>query len=116
MKFKTRKVLSAATGTLLTSMDDVYEVLSFMTGEELFTHQLPRAFKQCEADFARQLPMLKHGEFRDRLASLKGCRDMAKFEQFLQWVDANFGDEVELQPLVIQQPQNPITELCDMLS
>jgi hypothetical protein len=41
-EFPTRDVLSVVTGTLMGEIGGVYEVLNWMTGESLFTHQLPR--------------------------------------------------------------------------
>lgn len=45
--FPTRAVLSAITGRLVTDIGEVYEVLNFMTGESLFTHQLPRVSREA---------------------------------------------------------------------
>jgi hypothetical protein len=38
----TADVLSVVTGRLMGAIGGVYEVLNWMTGESLFTHQLPR--------------------------------------------------------------------------
>lgn len=47
--FPTADVLSAITGRLVSErhMDAIYEVLNFMTGESLFTHQLPRVGREA---------------------------------------------------------------------
>lgn len=37
-------VLSATTGQLLCDIGEVYKILNHTTGDNLFTHQLPRAF------------------------------------------------------------------------
>ena len=39
-------VLSVTTGTLLTKIGNVYKILNYMTGDNLFTHQLPRVSKE----------------------------------------------------------------------
>jgi len=52
-------ILSITTGRLLTSIDNVYEILNFMTRDNLFTHQLPRASKECAPWILRQHPQLK---------------------------------------------------------
>lgn len=49
MKFTTGEVISAGTGRLCCQMDGVYRILNYLTGDNLYTHQLPRAFKACEA-------------------------------------------------------------------
>jgi hypothetical protein len=40
-EFPTAEVLSAITGHLVCEIGGVYRVLNWMTGENLFTHQLP---------------------------------------------------------------------------
>jgi hypothetical protein len=50
-KFPTADALSAITGRLVSDagMDRVYEVLDWMAGEKLFTHQLPRVMREARA-------------------------------------------------------------------
>lgn len=43
-RFPINVVLSATTGQLLCDIGDVYKILNHTTGDNLFTHQLPRAF------------------------------------------------------------------------
>ena len=53
-------ILSITTGRLL-SLDHiggVYDILGWMTGEDLMTHQLPRASRECEAFLISQHPDL----------------------------------------------------------
>ena len=48
--FHISDVLSVTTGRLVSSrhMDGIYEILNFLTGDNLFTHQLPRAMNECK--------------------------------------------------------------------
>jgi hypothetical protein len=46
-EFATADVLSVATGRLMADMGGIYEVLNWMTGESLFTHQLPRVGREA---------------------------------------------------------------------
>ena len=48
--FHISDVLSVTTGRLVSSrhMDGIYEILNFLTGYNLFTHQLPRAMNECK--------------------------------------------------------------------
>lgn len=46
-EFETHAVLSTLTGMLLGEIGCVYEVLNWMTGEDLFTHQLPRCAREA---------------------------------------------------------------------
>ena len=45
--FPTLDVLGATSGFLLADMGGIYQVLNFMTGQDLFTHQLPRAMESA---------------------------------------------------------------------
>lgn len=58
--FPTLDVLSAITGVIVTlrKIEPVYEVLNFMTGESLFTHQLPRVGEEARAVMLEFQPML----------------------------------------------------------
>lgn len=58
--FHISDVLSVITGRLVSSrhMAGVYEILNFLTGDDLFTHQLPRAERECEPWLRSQFPSL----------------------------------------------------------
>ncbi len=53
-------ILSITTGRLvsLRHIDGVYDILNFMTGDNLFTHQLPRASRECAPELKKQFPAL----------------------------------------------------------
>ncbi len=55
-QFSTAQVLTVITGSLLCEVGDLYEILNHMTGENLFTHQLPRAADLCAPELLKQLP------------------------------------------------------------
>ena len=59
-EFSLGDVLSITTGRLLSDchMDGVYDILNWMTGDNLFTHQLPRAAEKCEPWLIEQYPQL----------------------------------------------------------
>lgn len=46
-QFPTEDVLSTITGYLIGKIDGVYQVLNWMTGEAVFTHQLPRIGREA---------------------------------------------------------------------
>ena len=52
-------VLSVTTGRLLTHIDNVYKILNYMTRDNLFTHQLPRASREMIPIIFSQYPQLK---------------------------------------------------------
>lgn len=39
-------------------IEGVYDILTFMTGDTLFTHQLPRAMRECRPYLLQQHPQL----------------------------------------------------------
>lgn len=53
-------VLSITTGYLLApnGIGNVYEILNWMTGDNLYTHQLPRVSRECKPFLLRQFPQL----------------------------------------------------------
>jgi hypothetical protein len=53
-------ILSVTTGLLVSSrhIDGVYDILNWMTGDSLFTHQLPRAGEECKGPLLAQHPDL----------------------------------------------------------
>ena len=53
-------ILSITTGILMppNTMDGIYEILDFMTGESLMTHQLPRVANECKPYLLKQFPQL----------------------------------------------------------
>jgi hypothetical protein len=59
-EFSLGDVLSITTGRLLSErhMDGVYDILNWMTGDNLYTHQLPRDGKACEPWLIEQYPQL----------------------------------------------------------
>lgn len=53
-------ILSASTGYLVSprGVEALYDVLGFMTGDTLWTHQLPRAADECKPHILAQHPDL----------------------------------------------------------
>lgn len=59
-EFALGDVLSVTTDRLLSRdhMQGVYRILNYMTGDDLFTHQLPRAGDECRPHLLAQHPDL----------------------------------------------------------
>ena len=57
-------VLTITTGRLVSPrhVDGIYDILNFMTGDNLFTHQLPRAMDECQGPLLAQHPDLAEVE------------------------------------------------------
>ncbi len=84
--FPTEEVLSILTGSLICDIGGVYRVLNYMTGEELFTHQLPRVANEAHpiilaahptlqqaVDEAEQVTTENWREWRDRWLARYGA-------------------------------------------
>lgn len=84
-------VLSITTGKLLTDIGNVYEILGYMVGGSLFTHQLPEASDVCKPVILAKYPQL---EFIDSF--WVGERN---WKEFLDEQIALFGNEFEIEPL-----------------
>ena len=87
-KFHLGDVLSVTTGVLVSPrhIHGVYDILNFMTGENLFSHQLPRASEECKQHLLEQLPQLKD-------VDASGVTS----ENWQNWLDeqvARFGEEL----------------------
>lgn len=92
-------VLSVTTGALVSRdhMAGIYRVLNFMTGDDLFTHQLPRAMREVEPSLREQHP----GLFIDP-PDLEGVADDDTKAAVFDWLaeqEARFGETVEVRPL-----------------
>ena len=75
VKFHIGDVLSITTGKMVspTGMDGIYKILNFMTGEDLYTHQLPRAMRVCAPHLLQQHPQLAEVQTIDTEISESDC-------------------------------------------
>ena len=94
--FHLGQLLSITTGCLVSPVgkypiDGVYEILNFLTKDELYTHQLPRAWKACKPWVLLQKPELSGVDASDVTG-----------ENWRSWLDEQvekFGELHELTPL-----------------
>ncbi len=56
--FEIETVLTITTGRLVCPIGDVYDILNFLTRDNLMTHQLPRAGRECAPWLLRWFPDL----------------------------------------------------------
>jgi hypothetical protein len=102
--FQLGDVLSVTDGHLMTSIHNVYAILDYMTGENLFTHQLPRAARVCAPYLLKQFPQLKDVKCEEITPdNWRGCLDS---------LVKQFGDKFEVEPLPkgAYTAVDPITE------
>jgi hypothetical protein len=117
-EFPLGDILSITTGRLVAErrIEAVYDILNFMTRDNLFTHQLPRASRECTPELLHQHPELGDVDtsILDDLVRTdgpeKGCA---------QWVAlyANkYGEylPVRQMPLDAHEKKNPLVELLEM--
>jgi hypothetical protein len=108
-------ILSITTGCLVSPrhMDGVCDILNWMTGDSLFTHQLPRACDECSGPLLAQHPdlavIVPPESFGD------GTKDSAE-EAVNRWLAeqvAIYGETREVAPLGDDDHTriDPLTEL-----
>lgn len=90
-------------------MDGIYDILNFMTGDELFTHQLPRAMKQCAPELLQQHPQLSAV-----VCDWSPQNDETAIRNWLQQQTDKFGESLDVSPLRQYEHRDPVDELCEM--
>jgi len=110
-EFHLGDILTITTGRLvsLRHMEGVYDILNFMTRDNLFTHQLPRASEECKPYLLRQHPQLADIEVPELNES--NC------QQWLAEQVAKYGEylPVEQIPMDDHTVKNPIEEAAEMM-
>ena len=108
-QFDLGDVLSITTGLLVSprGMDAIYDVLNFMTSDDLMTHQLVRAMNEAAPDVLRQHP---------DLADVPLPKEFAGREDVERWLAeqvVRFGEHRTLVPLAPADHAriDPLTEL-----
>ena len=126
-KFHLGDVLSITTGRLVSPrhIDGVYDILNFMTGDNLFTHQLPRASEECKPYLIEQFPQLATPEMDFAVAELgemlKSKSGKTEAEKLVAgWLAkqvAKYGEEFEVKPIPkgAHEFKNPIAEAAEMM-
>lgn len=92
-EFHLGDVLSITTGRLVspTLIGGVYDILNFMTGDSLFTHQLPRASGECKPYLLEQFPQLKE-------VDASGV-NKANYKQWLDEQVVKYGECLLVKPI-----------------
>ena len=126
-QFHLGDVLSITTGRLVSPrhIDGVYDILNFMTGDNLFTHQLPRASDECKPYLVEQFPQLTGAEMDSAIAelgdSLKTKTDKAGTEKIVaDWLAkqvAKYGEMFAVKPIPTDahEVKDPIAEAVEMM-
>ena len=108
-------ILTITTGIMVApeGIGAVYEILNWMTGDNLFTHQLPRASDLCEPILKDLYPGLAEVTLPDASGLAKD-----KAEEFWKtWLAMQvetFGETLPVPKLENYTPVDPISELFTM--
>lgn len=105
-------VLSITTGRPVSPrhMAGIYDILNFMTGESLFTHQLPRVIREAAPILLAQHPALAEIAEPD----FKSPDEVAPW---LAAMKARYGETLEIAPMGADQHEriDPLSELAEMV-
>lgn len=109
-QFHLGDVLSV-TGKKLVSprlIDGIYDILNYMTGDNLFTHQLISAQKECRPFLLRQFPQLAEVD-----------ESSVNRDTWRAWLDeqiAKFGEFLDVEPLPegAHRHRDPVEELMEL--
>lgn len=108
--FPTAAVLSTITGRLMCDIGGVYEVLNWMTGESVYTHQLPRISREAAPVILAAHPHLREAT---REAALVNTENWQEWRD--RWVE-RYGAEIAVPKMGAGEHKaiDPITELHAM--
>lgn len=94
-------ILTVTTGRLVSPrhMDGVYDILNWMTGDNLFTHQLPRASGECEGPLLAQHPDLAGVDVPEEFGDGTEVGAKRAVDEWLAKQVAVYGETREVAPL-----------------
>jgi hypothetical protein len=111
-KFHLGDLISVTTGRLVSPdhIGGVYAVVDFLTGEQHFTHQLPRACREITPELIRQHSWLV------QVVVPEWVSDQATCDRWLAEATARWGTEHEVEQLQLGAylGREPIAELREM--
>jgi len=113
-KFDLSVIMSVTTGRLMCKMGDIYEILDYMTGDELYTHALPRASRECAPYLFEQFPFLV--ELQKEADAQDDTWWHAHYQEFAAAAEEKYGKEHAVRPIHAEDHEviDPIEELLRM--
>lgn len=110
--FPTAVELSTITGRLICDIGGIYEVLNWMTGESVFTHQLPRIGREAEP-----VILAAHPHLREAVSEAKQVTP----ENWQHWRDLwidRYGPEIAVPKMTAAEHEriDPMSELAEKVS
>lgn len=120
-QFEIGDILSITTGRLVARrhMDAIYDILNFMTGDDLYTHQLPRVHDECKPHLLEQFPQFKNIEIPKFRKSQSETNEVIA-DRVMRWLDeveSKYGKyhEVKSPPDNVHERKNPIEEAEELV-
>lgn len=108
-EFDISDVLTVTTGRLVSTrhVEGVYDILGYMSGEALFTHQLPRVLREAKPILLAQHPQLA-GVDATKVTPENVAEHVAGWR-------AEFGDTLPVSPMNEDQHEriDPVSELAE---
>ena len=112
-EFTLGDILSVISGQLLSErgVGGVYDILNYMTGDNIYTHQIPRALDECAPALEQQLPELAEVQIPEL------NRDWKQLSSWLGEMALKLGEKHQVMPLSPEDHDviNPLTELYMIL-
>jgi hypothetical protein len=107
--FPTASVLSAITGVLVGPIDGVYEILSWMTGESVYTHQIPRIGQE-----ARDVIVAMRPDLNAAIAESAAVNPTNWQDWLATWVE-RYGQEIIVPRMSTDDHEriDPLSELAE---
>jgi hypothetical protein len=108
--FALSDILSVTTEKLLSHrhMTGIYDILSYMTGQSVFTHQLGDACDEAKPALLEQHPQLADVRPPDGL-------DKHDLMAWLTNAEREYGETLDVQPLANWARRDPIEDACDKI-
>lgn len=107
--FPTPAVLTVVTDRMLCEIGPIYEMLGWMTGESLYTHQLPRVMREAQ-------PVLlgMHPALTDAVKEAESVSPETYAEWLRRWID-RYGPEIAVPKLTSGEHEriDPLSELAE---
>lgn len=108
-EFHIGDVLSVTTGILVSPrlIAGVYDVLNYMTGESVYTHQIPRISQEAGPVLIRQHPWLAEIDLSDVIPD--------SWRERLDTIIAEHGEMITVEPMTDNEHEriDPLSELAE---
>lgn len=109
-EFPTADVLSTISGVLISKIDGVYAVLNWMTGESVFTHQIPRISRE-----AAPVLLAKHGPFLQQAIDEAAQVTPENYQSWRDTWENRYGPAIAVPKFSVETHEriDPMSELAE---